>query len=332
LYKVFWEPIQQHLKPYNKVFFSPDGVFNQLNLLTLQNPKTKKYLIEELNLVNITSTKDLLTRNTFTSINKFDSESDAVLIGFPNYHYVTQSDSNQNFGVDTEPIQTNKIGYDFSELPETKVEIANIENLLKNYKVKTKVLLGNSALEDSLKILRNPKILHIATHGFFLPETVLNNYTENNGFDILGTDIKVSQENPLLRSGLLFTGASGVLSNSTNDNSTDDGILTAFEAQNLILDRTELVVLSACETGSGELRNGEGVYGLQRAFKVAGARYLIMSLWKVDDKATQLMMSNFYQNWLNSKDIHESFRNAQNFIRKKYSSPYFWGAFVLVGV
>ena len=149
-----------------------------------------------------------------------------------------------------------------------------------------------------------------------------------------GVHMENATENPLLRSGLLLSGAGKTVTGKAEPNlqSNDNGILTAYEAMNLELEGTDLIVLSACETGLGEVKAGEGVYGLQRAFQVAGANALIMSLWKVDDAATQQLMTNFYTNWLKSGNKQTAFKQAQLQLMTKYKDPYYWGAFVMMGM
>ena len=134
----------------------------------------------------------------------------------------------------------------------------------------------------------------------------------------------------MLRSGLLLTGCF-TYAKADPKPETEDGILTALEVANLDLDETDLVVLSACETGLGDVKAGEGVYGLQRAFNVAGAKTIVMSLWKVDDVVTQKLMSAFYANYVQSNNARQAFLAAQAKIKAQYPQPYYWGAFVMVG-
>ena len=136
----------------------------------------------------------------------------------------------------------------------------------------------------------------------------------------------------MLKSGLLLTGAGDILNETRFNYNVDNGILTAYEAMNLNLDQTDLVVLSACETGLGEVEAGEGVYGLQRAFLVAGAKTIIMSLFKVSDEATQQLMVKFYRKWLETGDKRQAFIDAKKEIRNEYRDPIYWGPFVMIGL
>ncbi len=189
--------------------------------------------------------------------------------------------------------------------------------------------MEKSASDDNFKNIASPSLLHVATHGFFLPENT------SNEEKVLGIEVSQAKANPLLRSGLMLANAELTMSNSelqqSNEvNSVNNGILTAYEVLTLDLKNTELVVLSACETGLGEIKSGEGVYGLQRAFQVAGAQSVVMSLWKVSDEATKSLMTFFYQEWMAGKSKNDAFISAQKKLRQEFPEPYYWGAFVLL--
>jgi CHAT domain-containing protein len=174
--------------------------------------------------------------------------------------------------------------------------------------------------------MNSPKIFHIATHGLYRPSEEVTLEKEIQGGEALLT------QNPLMRTGLLLKGAGDLLEKTDYNYNMESGILTAHEAMSLNLDKTDLVVLSACETGLGDLEAGEGVYGLQRAFLVAGAKVLIMSMFKVDDDATQKLMLKFYQKWLNSNNLRQSFIEAKKELRVEYPEPIYWGAFMMIGL
>ncbi|MBI5218458.1 MAG: CHAT domain-containing protein [Bacteroidia bacterium] len=181
----------------------------------------------------------------------------------------------------------------------------------------------------------------MATHGFFYPEPEAIKKEEEKKKEVSETPLAfrggtngfgvwqfVMNKNPLMRSGLVFAGANNVW-NQKYVGEGEDGVLTAQEVTQLDLQKTQLVVLSACETGLGDIKGSEGVYGLQRAFKMAGVKFLIMSLWQVPDKETSEFMTKFYDKLLTTKDIRKSFNETQSEMRKKYD-PYYWAVFVLI--
>ncbi|HAS47079.1 MAG TPA: hypothetical protein DCS93_41730 [Microscillaceae bacterium] len=318
-YQHFWQPIQQKIKELypeaKRVFVSSDGVYQKINLETLWNPATQKYLGEELEIRLVSNTKDLLRRNEPETT----TQSGVVgLFGFPDYSLYYKQDTAK-----------------LSRLKGSLKEVNRIYQLLKP-KFSPQKFLNESASETNIKRLKNPQVLHLATHGFFL-EDLKPKKTEQ--LQWMGQDAYLFVENPLLRSGLYWAGADASRHRKTlPDSVKENGILTAQEVLNMDLDSTQLVVLSACETGRGKIQNGEGVYGLQRAFLSAGAKYVLMSLWKVDDVATQYFMQYFYESWAKSQlsspdgsgDVRKAYRFAQNKLRQDYPSPYYWGAFVLV--
>lgn len=294
----FWQPVHQKLKELNvkEVFISAEGKYQLININTLYNPQTKKYIYEELKIHLVTTTKDLISPKNYKKLNI----ENVILIGYPDYGEMSDKNTEERDFLE-----------EISLLPATKKEVESIESILNRSTVSdVRVFTQKQASEEVIKNADNPAVLHVATHGYF--------------------DKKVSkfQKEPLMSSGLLLA---GVKENDDNQQK-EDGLLTAYEVMNLTLDKTELVVLSACETGLGQVVSGEGVYGLQRAFFVAGARSLLVSLWKVNDEATQMLMTNFYQNWIGKKqDKYTALLNAQKELKKKYPDPYYWGAFILLG-
>ncbi len=301
-YDNYWKPIDQQLTGKNTFFVSCDGIYNQISINTLLDGQGK-YLLDKYNIINLTNSKNVITYQQ--NLHKSAKNKHATLVGYPNYG--TQGA--------------------LSKLPGTKVEVDNVNLVLTGKGYTTDKYLTDQASEENIKYSYDPTILHIATHGYFLSDRQISGKKQVFGIE----PIKAS-ENPLLRSGLFLAGAESAMNLTANlDNkSSNNGILTAYEAMNMRLNNTEIVILSACETGLGDVKSGEGVYGLQRAFQLAGSETVLMSLWKVDDAATKDLMISFYREWLTLGNKHNAFRKAQLTIKNKYKDPLYWGAFVLI--
>jgi CHAT domain-containing protein len=228
--------------------------------------------------------------------------------------------------------------YEFHRLPGTRAEGEQVATRLG-----IAPWLDALALEGRLKAeCRSPSILHLATHGFFLPDQQCNLRQEGRGFGFdfgefsdaqggLGRLSGSLMENPMLRSGLALAGANTWLRAGNPPEEAEDGLLTAEDVTGLDLLATELVVLSACETGLGHVHIGEGVFGLRRAFVLAGAKTLVMSLWKVPDEQTRELMVNFYQRLMAGEGRAEALRHAQLDLKARYPEPFYWGAFICQG-
>lgn len=295
-YTHYWAPLDADLKGKKTVYVSLDGIYNQVNLNTLKKAGGD-YLIKQYDFILLGNPGDMVINSKKA---KGGAGKKATLVGFPDY----------GTGV-------------IVQLPGTKTEVAGINQLLKSSGYQVSELIQRDATETNLKSARQVSVLHIATHGYFLKDVEKTNWP-------LGVHADNAKDNVLLRSGLMLTGASEADKAKTGLDSTNNGIMTSYEAMNLDLKGTNLVVLSACETGLGEVKAGEGVYGLQRAFLVAGADAIVMSLWKVDDAATQQLMNNFYSNWVKSGDKQKAFRQAQVQLMTKFKEPLYWGAFVMM--
>jgi tetratricopeptide (TPR) repeat protein/CHAT domain-containing protein len=343
LYAAFWKPLEPTLGGAKRIYVSPDGVLNQIALGVLADDRGT-LLIEKYDLRILSSTKDLL-RSRQPSLSKT-----AVLVGNPKFDLSADSEraALENRSAKTteqEPPQNVSSialtrglpraencpdlppGGVLCALPGTETEVQTIETLLKRHDWQVEPpYIRDRALKELLRGIRHPRVLHIATHGYFEPDQ-----------SSLKSDRPAPMEDPMLRSGLLLAGADRFLKGEATPPDLDNGVLTSYEATSLDLQGTELVVLSACETGLGQVQDGEGVFGLRRAFQEAGAESVLMSMWSVPDQETQELMTLFYSKWLSGKDKHIALREAQLELREKVKArygkdaPFYWGAFVLVG-
>lgn len=296
-----WKPLDEQLKAVTRIYVSSDGVYHQLSINALKDA-TGKYTADKYAIQFTGNTKDILEIKQ--TENAAVKPATAFLIGNPLY--------GKNDVIE--------------QLPGTEAEVKNITKLLTTYKVKTTALYGAAATEAKVKEISSPTILHIATHGYFLDDL-----SQMETIKVLGVDISAAKENPLLRSGVLLAGCENVFDENFHPSpSSENGVLTAYEAMSLNLDKTDLVVLSACETGLGSVKQGEGVYGLQRAFLIAGAKSVIMSLWSVSDDATMELMTLFYTNYSKTGIKQQAFSDALKQLKLKYKEPFYWSAFVML--
>ncbi len=318
LYNLIWKPLESHLNQTKKVIVSPSGLLHKVAFASLPVSGKDLYLCQEYE-INLSNSSSALIDNSASF--HLTTEDDFLLIGGVQY----SSDSTNNEV--------------WKYLPGTLKETYKISNYLKGADYSVTYLNNEEATEENFKkmVVEN-KYVHVATHGFFFPDP-MNRVLEKTEVEVVeDVDFRggsnyarwsfVENKNPLMRSGITFAFANDVWKRSAQDLS-EDGIFTAKEAASLDLSATKLMVLSACETGLGDIRGSEGVYGLQRSLKLAGVDQLIMSLWQVPDKETSEFMELFYKNLIDNGSVRESFNNAQLMMSRKYE-PYFWGAFVLI--
>jgi len=343
LYELLWKPLEKELAGVKTIHYSPSGLLHRLNLAAIPIG-LDSVLGDRYNLVELGSTRQLVVPTTIKP-----AANDAVLFGGIAYDSDSTAMSQANAALDSISIasrgelsfaytdSTLRVGT-WSTLPFTDREVGSVEKTLKAAGFESDTRRGFAATEEAFKTLgaggkASPRVLHLATHGFFFPDpkTTSARFETSPTFGTAEPVFKIS-DHPMIRSGLLLAGSNHAWATGKPLRpGMEDGILTAYEISQMNLSNTELVVLSACETGLGDIQGNEGVYGLQRAFKIAGAKYLIMSLWQVPDKQTSLLMTTFYKKWLEEKmAIPEAFRVAQRELREAGLDPYYWAGFVLV--
>jgi CHAT domain-containing protein/tetratricopeptide (TPR) repeat protein len=342
LYQLLWKPLVKALDGATTVYFAPSGLLYRLNISAIPVSGDAR-LADRYSLVKLGSTRQLIAPAVFTP-----KKNDAILFGGIRYEMDSTAINQANAALPKDGSIAMRGDLNFEEtdstlrgssnwpyLEGTEKEVVALEKTLQTAGIESYTRKAYTATEEAFKRIGaggvlSPRVLHIATHGFFYPDP--KDTTRRQTFGEREPVFRIS-DNPLIRSGLIMAGANQAWQTGKPlKPSMDDGILTAYEISQMDLSGTELVVLSACETGLGDIQGNEGVYGLQRAFKIAGARYLIMSLWKVSDEKTALLMTKFYEKWLVGKmPIPEAFRAAQKEMQETPGiNPFDWAGFVLV--
>lgn len=351
LSNLVWQPLAKELQDVKTIYYSPTGILHKINLNAVRIDE-KHVLADRYKLIQLGNFTNFSSRNIWPLEDSLTQSNNLTVLLIGGVEYGIDSSQHRNADTTELELLTNlynghrglePINFESTDtlqrsgnwyyLKYTEKEITEINHILKLKKYDVKTLTGFNATEKAFKTSvqrESPKLIHISTHGYFFsdPEFALNN--ENNNLN--NAPIFKKSDHPMIRSGLILAGANYAWKHGRPyKEGMEDGILTAYEISQMNLSNTELVVLSACETGLGDLQGNEGVFGLQRAFKIAGVKYLIMSLWSVPDKQTAQFMISFYKNWIEKKlSIPDAFRTTQKQMRSQGLDPYHWAGFILV--
>lgn len=340
LYELIWQPMEKDIQGVKTIFFSPDGLLHRLNLAAIPIDMDS-ILADRYRLIELGSTRQLAVRTTAST----PEAGSALLLGGIQYDMDSTAITAANRQIDSVLVASRgELSFSYVDstlrmgtwpyLKWTAREALGIQAIIQKTGMPVQMRQGYTATEEAFKSMGqngqpSPRILHIATHGFFFPDP---ENKEQKASGIGEEPIFKISDHPMIRSGLLLAGANHAWQTGKPLHpDMEDGILTAYEISQMNLSNTELVVLSACETGLGDIHGNEGVYGLQRAFKIAGAKYLMMSLWQIPDRETMEFMTAFYRNWLLSKmSIPDAFRTTHKEMRERFINPYLWAGFVLL--
>jgi len=336
LYQAIWQPLETALAGAKTVYFSPAGLLHRINFNAISGQDGKP-LADRIRLVQLSSTRQIALPQPLANA---AASPDAMLFGGIDYEpdslnkspaLIPQDYAHTREDIDFEDADSTLRGGTWGYLPWTEKEVNSLQGILKQAGLKPILNKGADGSEEVFKSIgaagASPRVLHLATHGYFFPDPKRLPQQAATGASAFK-----GAEHPMIRSGLILAGGNYAWKTGKPFRpDREDGVVTAYEISQMNLSNTELVVLSACETGLGDIEGNEGVYGLQRALKIAGAKYVVMSLWQVPDAQTQELMTVFYTNWLSRKmPIPEAFDAAQKTMREKYEHPFFWAGFILL--
>lgn len=322
---LLWEPLAGHVKEGSTIYYVPSQKLFQLAIESL--PADGESLLgDHYRFIRLSCARELARLAPVLRMEEKKHEANAVLYGGLQYDLSLNEMAMEasKYDIPSLLIVRGSISRGdslFRELPETKKEIEGIEALLKARNLTVISYLGKYGTEESFLNLsgRPPHILHLATHGFY--------YKPDEALEV---DYLKGYKDAMNLSGLIMSGGNAAWSGKEQPKGVLGGILTAANIARLDLEGVQMAVLSACQTGQGEATH-EGLYGLQRAFKKAGVKTLVMSLWNVSDVATRQFMVRFYERLVdNGWDKRKAFDDARSYIRDKYPEPYYWAGFVML--
>lgn len=333
LYQMLWSPIEPYLNERESIFYSLVGPLSLINFDALVDDKGIR-LRDKYNINLLSSPSILLGRSSYYT--KIDN---LVAFASPDFNMTMDDmeaeaikyDDFSGTMIDEQlSMRGNLLRGSWQPLPGTRIEAENILRIFSDgHQTNVKAYFDNEASEEAFKSLsgNSPKLLHVATHGF-----VISNQSQYDNSEFAKSISGISQNNDyMLWSGLVFAGGNNTWKGLPVPMNVEDGILTADEISRLDLSGTELLVLSACETARGHIDPVEGVWGLQRAFKQAGVKTILMTLWKVPDSTTALFMDHFYHNVINGLTIHDALKSAQNYlIENGANDPFYWAPFIVL--
>ena len=338
-----WKPLEEELRGIRNIYFAPSGELHRIGIEYLPINKDE-------NMSDVYTLHRLSSTRQIAIIQYEDKGMNTILYGGINYDEKSSSIADGYGSADGAVIRSAfsrantdslSLRSSFEYLEGTKIETDMIAGNMKQKGLSYIYYTGIDGTEESFKRLDStkPKLMHIATHGFYFTKAE----AKESQFARLEMELMTEgiqntrrfvEDKPMTRSVLLFSGCNRAFRHEQIPEDEEDGILTAQEISTLDLRGLDLVVLSACQTALGDVISGEGVFGLQRGFKKAGANTILMSIDKVDDEATRILMVEFYRNLMNGKTKHQSLIDAQKHLRQvdngKYDKPEYWASFIML--